>query len=368
MNKHNADNERVKRKYLTYLKNAKGKSEATLDNVAQALGRFEDYTRHKDFKVFHLEQAVGFKRKLAEERVGQGYKKLSIATQHGTLLQLRAFFHWLAREPGYKSRISFSDADYFNMSDKEVRTATAHREAPKPTPEQIRHVIERMPTETEIDRRNRALVAFIFVTGARDGAVPSFKMKHLKMADRTLEQDAREVKTKGSKTFTTWFFPVGEEFVEILKDWVIYLRQTKLWGDDDPIFPATEMGLDGDNRFEVKGIARTHWSGAGTIRKVFKEAFESASLPYFRPHSFRRTLVLLGQTLCATPEQYKAWSQNLGHDDVLTTFQSYGTVSRARQNEIMRELAEPKRKPESHVDELAEMLLKRMREVRVDGG
>jgi hypothetical protein len=32
----------------------------------------------------------------------------------------------------------------------------------------------------------------------------------------------------------------------------------------------------------------------------------------------------------------KAWSQNLGHSDVLTTFTSYGTVPLHRQSELIR--------------------------------
>src|SRR5438046_2542042 len=38
------------------------------------------------------------------------------------------------------------------------------------------------------------------------------------------------------------------------------------------------------------------------------------------------------------PEEYKAWSQNLGHENVLTTFSSYGDVARHRQAEIIRSL------------------------------
>lgn len=38
---------------------------------------------------------------------------------------------------------------------------------------------------------------------------------------------------------------------------------------------------------------------------------------------------------CRTPEDYKAWSQNLGHDKVLTTFTSYGAVAAGRQMELM---------------------------------
>ncbi len=81
-----------------------------------------------------------------------------------------------------------------------------------------------------------------------------------------------------------------------------------------------------------------HWSGAGPIRDIFKRAFAAAGLPYFNPHSFRKTLALLGGHICKSPEEYKAWSQNLGHENVLTTFSSYGDVARHRQAEIIRAL------------------------------
>jgi len=52
MPKHNPENERVKRDYLHWLKNARGQSEATLDAAAAAIHRFESYTRFKSFKTF----------------------------------------------------------------------------------------------------------------------------------------------------------------------------------------------------------------------------------------------------------------------------------------------------------------------------
>ena len=50
------------------------------------------------------------------------------------------------------------------------------------------------------------------------------------------------------------------------------------------------------------------------------------------------TLVQLGEKLCKSPEDFKAWSQNLRHDQVLTTFLCYGQVGAVRQAEIMRGL------------------------------
>jgi hypothetical protein len=63
-----------------------------------------------------------------------------------------------------------------------------------------------------------------------------------------------------------------------------------------------------------------------------------AGLPYFNPHSFRNTLVALGEKICPNPEAFKAWSQNLGHAHVLTTFTSYGAVASSRQAEILEGL------------------------------
>jgi hypothetical protein len=59
-------------------------------------------------------------------------------------------------------------------------------------------------------------------------------------------------------------------------------------------------------------------------------------LAYFNPHSLRKTLARLGEQTCRTPEEFKAWSQNLGHEQVLTTFTSYGAVRGDRQGDIIR--------------------------------
>ena len=78
---------------------------------------------------------------------------------------LKAFVHWLAGQPGYKSRISYSDAEYFNPSANDTRIATARRETPAATVDQIRHALGCMPTDTDIARRNRARPWTGMVTG-----------------------------------------------------------------------------------------------------------------------------------------------------------------------------------------------------------
>src|SRR6266545_1588454 len=179
---HNASNERIKRQYFAYLKEAKRQSDATVDAVAEALYRFEVDTKFRDFKAFHFQQAIAFKKRLAEQDSKVTGEKLSKATLHATLGHLKRFFQWLTDKPGYKSRLRYSDADYFNLSDKDTRVATARREKKFPTVEQVKHVITTMPNSSEIERRNRALIAFSLVTGARDSAIASMKLKHVDLA------------------------------------------------------------------------------------------------------------------------------------------------------------------------------------------
>jgi integrase len=349
MKTHDPQNERIKRRHLTFLKEARRRSEASIDVVASALHRFEKYTNFRDFRKFHIQQAVGFKAHLVKETNERTGAPLSKATLLTTVSAVKAFFQWLSEQQGYRS-LKYVDADYFDLSEKDMRVARAHREQRVPTLEQIRHVIANMPAGSEIERRNRALLAFTILTGARDGAIASFKIKHIEIAEDRVDHDAREVKTKASKTFITNFFPVGDDLREIVREWVGYLRTLKLWGPDDPLFPATKVAQGETLRFEVVGIDRGHWRNAQPIRKIFREAFERAGIPYANPHSFRKTLARLGQQRCRTQEEFKAWSQNLGHEHVDTTLTAYGEVPRARQAEIMRSLADPN----AHADGSAE--------------
>ena len=118
---------------------------------------------------------------------------------------------------------------------------------------------------------------------------------------------------------------------QIVVDWLEYLTTEKLLGPVDPLFPATEVVRDQYHLFQTGGLSRAHWSNATPIRTI---------LAYANPHSFRKTLAQLGERICRTPEEFKAWSQNLGHEQVLTTFSSYGQVAADRQAELIRRLGQ----------------------------
>ena len=351
----NPENERAKREYLRYLREARGRSDKTLDKVSADLDRFETFTNRKDFKCFRIEQAEEFKRVLCEQpnkRTGKALSKSTVLHVVGTL---RDFFRWLPSQRGYKSLRS-CDADYFNLPARDVRIAQTTKSKRVPTLHQILHVLACSPTNSDIERRDQALIALTLATGARDGAIASLKVKHIDVVERKLVQDAREVNTKAAKTFETWFFPVGDEVLQIIARWVHFLIREKLFGPDDPLFPATKVGLV-DRRFAPVGLSRSHWISTTPIRKLFKTAFERVKLPYCNPHSFRSTLGSLGERRCRTPEEFKAWSQNLGHESPLTTFTSYGRVEPERQAQVIRELGRRRVEGPSSTIDLADLLV-----------
>lgn len=341
MKKNNTNNVRILHEYISYLRDAKRQDDSTIDGAMKSINRFEEYTAYLDFKKFRAKHAIGFKKNILAQKSLVTGEKLSKATVLTATRHLKMFFQYLVTQKGYRAKINYSDIEYFNLSEKDTRIANAKRKKNIATIEQVMHTLEAMPCSTDIEMRNRALVAFIFLTGARDGAVASAKIKHIDIAEQSFYQDAREVNTKFSKTFTTYFFPLDELPSKILTEWIEYLVKELGYKQNDPLFPKTKLGHNKNQQFEVVGLLKDHWSNASPIRKVFKQAFETVSLPCFNPHSFRDTLVRLGENICRTPEEFKAWSQNLGHESVLTTFYSYGDVPDYKQAELLRKLTKP---------------------------
>jgi integrase len=335
MRKINEQKERIKRRYLQYLKTAKRKDATTVQKAAEGILRFEASTKYADFKRFRIEQAIKFQEHLSEDVSKTTGKPLSKSTIRSILAANKGFFFWLAEQVGYKSRIRHSDADYFNMDAKGSRIASAVRDKPYPSMQMARHAFSYMPERTEIDRRNKAVFAFLMLTGARDGAVASLRLKHVNMIDGCVYQDARDVKTKNSKTITTYFLPVDPEYLACFTSWITHLKDTALFGPDDLLFPPPNC-KPVEGAFKVVGLRRETYQNANAIRTVIKDAFTRAELPSFTPHAFRKTLVKWADTAYPTREAFKAFSQNIGHSSVITTVSAYCPVSTERQGELIK--------------------------------
>ena len=110
-------------------------------------------------------------------------------------------------------------------------------------------------------------------------------------------------------------------------------------------------------------------AGTGAMRRRSERSSGRHSPKPVCPISTRTAsatrLSLLGEKLCRTPEEFKAWSQNLGHEKVLTTFSAYGAVAATRQTEIIRELGERTDTDDRQLEELARQVVRVARRTTV---
>src|SRR5204863_4355835 len=93
--------------------------------------------------------------------------------------------------------------------------------------EQYRAALFAMPSGTDVERRDRALMALLLLTGMRDAAAVSLKLKHISIERGHVFQDPREVNTKFSRAIETFFFPVGDDVVAMVREWVAFLASEK---------------------------------------------------------------------------------------------------------------------------------------------
>jgi hypothetical protein len=80
----NEQNERVKRKYAVWKREARRAHTTTVDKALEAIDAFTAFTKGKDFKSFTVEQAIGFKRHLESRANVRTGRPLAKATIDGT--------------------------------------------------------------------------------------------------------------------------------------------------------------------------------------------------------------------------------------------------------------------------------------------
>ncbi|MCF2905524.1 tyrosine-type recombinase/integrase [Octadecabacter sp. CECT 8868] len=335
MAKHIEENERIKHDYAMYLRHAQGQDEKSIDKAMAAIRQFEGSTKTKPFKKFHRQQAADFKAYLGRQKNAKTGKPLAYSTVDATLRLVKKFFHWLVSRKGFKRVLTYPDVEYFNNTLKAGRVAHAQRAIPYPSMQQAAHAFQAMPFEDEFDKRDKALFAFFMLTGARDGAVASLKLKHVNIELGHVFQDAREVKTKNGKTIMCQFFPVDVVYRECFTAWVRFLQDKKFFGPEDALFPKANIGYVPEQGLCNLGLSREGYANASKLNAIIRGAFASVQLPQFTPHAFRKTLTKYGDDISVNMEQRKAWSMNLGHENMAVTINSYLPVTAERQMEII---------------------------------
>ncbi|MEO5646497.1 MAG: site-specific integrase [Candidatus Paceibacterota bacterium] len=326
MTKTTYENERIKREFFEQLKGARGFAKSSVITHADAINQWETFTKNEDFSAYDKSRAIGFADWINTRPSKTKSGKISLVTQSNYLRRVKKFFIWLSEQPGYKSKILKSDVDYLRLSKADAQIARSGTTKKMPTFDDVRKIIEGINGKSEIEMRDRALISFALITGARISAIISLKMKSFDKELKQIDQNPGDgVKTKNSKRILTTFFPIGWDDPEkYFMEWYEYL-ESKDFQSDDPIFPITEGAfVDGEHSYSKQTVGQNAWVATGAARKVFEKRCKNVSLPYFHPHSFRHLVVNILSKKRLTEEEKRAISMNLGHENVGTTFGSYG--------------------------------------------
>lgn len=351
-------NERIKRAYFAYLTGARGFSDLSIQAIEQALWKYEECVQESDFGKFNAKAAKGFKDWLETRKGGRTGAGLSLASQYHILRHVRDFFTWLSGQPGYKSRINAFDVQYFKLDNKKSRIATTAPRQEFPPLEYVQTLCRSIVPKTEVDHRDRALIAFTLLTGMRDKAIMTLPLECFDVEKLLVHQDPQKgVLTKFSKTIPTMIFQFDEELLKHVLDWHRFLKEEKLFDNAAPLFPRTklEQKSETDLCFEGTDVEPFCWSTTQGIRTVFKKRAEAAGLRYYSPHKFRHTATVEAFKHCRTAEELRAISQNFGHANIGTTFGTYGTLPDYQVEDIIARM-NFKKSPEGREDVLLDSI------------
>lgn len=334
--------------YQRHMKEAQGLATRTIDARLRHIWAFTGTLGETPLNRVSLDEIASFKSKLREPDCDSSGNGTGAPLAPKTFVQichdLRLFFEWLLKQPGYGS-VRRDLSDYFRPDRRHVALAHAKNEKRVPTADELRTLLQSMPTSTLRHRRDRAVIAFFFLTGVRISALISLSLKHVDIDRKIVIQDARDVNTKFSKTMHTTWFPVGEDIAEIVCSWVRERIEAGA-GLEEPLFPSTPSAVSKT----PANTAPAFWSSPGPVRKIVRQATAHAGIEYFNPHAIRSTLAQMFYEMAPSYEDIKALSQNLGHEDMRTTFECYGTLSDERQHERIKGLWE--RRDQEDDDEL----------------
>jgi integrase len=327
----NPDNLHLRYGYQRHLREARGADEKTIQLVVAAIAGFDEFIAHRDYLDLSETDSVRFKEWLTQSHSRRDGERLARSTIVHRLKHIRDYLSWVKTRKGY-GKLKQDVIDYLTPNRRMVISARRPADRIGPPPQVVETVIRSMPQASFLERRNRALIAFLYLTGVRDGVIPDLRLRHLDLEAQVLTQDGAEVRTKFGKSMQTFFFPIPDDIRQMVVDWIAELTAADHDGDD-PIFPASQGAVQATSERD----RITPLKSAQPVRVALKTACAAAGVPYFYPHMIRKTLAQLGDEMCQDMRRRKAWSQNLGHESMITTDASYAKLSTSEIQQALRE-------------------------------
>lgn len=331
----NSKNEKMKRLFKRYCEGPKGSSEKTIGFYLNAICLYEKFTEYECFSKFNDDQAVKFRESLINCE-----NKKALSTVYDYLRYLKIFFTWLSTQTGFKKAIKNEHVEYLRLSRQQTEMALTPQRERYPSLEIVQKVVHSMPANTVLELRDRAIISFTLLSGMRDKAIITLPLKCFDPQSYEVYHDVKSgVKSKFSKTHQTYLFQFDEKMINYILDWYNYLIKDELYTPSDPFFPRNKVEQSEFSKsFVSNSIEPKFWQTTSSITEIFKQRFEQAGMEYYSPHTFRHLANNLTKKACSSMEEFQAVSQNFGHQNIGTTFSSYGRLPANQVKEAIQSL------------------------------
>ncbi|MGI8812126.1 MAG: tyrosine recombinase XerC [Pyrinomonadaceae bacterium] len=288
--------------FLQHLKYERNMSAHTLRNYASDLGQFRDHLlkieKRDDVPVAEIDRLT-IREWMATLHAAEK-KKTSIARK---LASLRTFFQFLIREGTVDSNPA-----------KMVATPRIERTLPNHlSMEDAVRFIETPDINTDLGRRDRAIIEFLYATGIRVGELVNIDLKDIDLREKLVRVTGKRKKQR--------IVPFHEHALQAL---ALYLDQTR------PIFlnNCPEAARDPQACFlNYQGTRITTRSVGRMIDKYIKQC---ADIHAISPHSLRHTFAT---HLLDSGADLRDIQELLGHARLSTT-QIYTQVSMEKMIEV----------------------------------
>lgn len=256
------------------------------------------------------------------------------------LATARYFFSWLSdNQIGYRT---IRNNWIQTLKIKRLSDIPKNREAV--TLEEI-FIIAASPARTITERRARAALVFLFLSGMRIGAFVTLPLRAVNISERKIIQySSLGVRTKNNKNAITYLLDIPE-LLAVVQEWDDEIR-TILPPSGYWFAPLSPETGEIDNTVVSVGEHRSTLA-----RRGMKEYQNSVGLSYHSPHKFRHGFVQYGAAHSRNIAEYKAVSMNVMHSSMKITDEFYSNLD---DGEIKNRItALSNQKEDKEADELA---------------
>jgi integrase/recombinase XerC len=287
--------------FLQHLKYERNVSPHTLRNYSSDLDQFKEHLfkieKRSDIPIKEIDRLT-----IREWMAGlhNDHKKTSIARK---LASLRTFFQFLVREGVLETNPA-----------KLVATPRIERKLPNHlSMEDAVRFIETPDTNTDLGRRDRAIIEFLYATGIRVGELVNIDLKDIDFREKLVRVTGKRKKQR--------IVPFGEPALHALMH---YLEETR------PVFLNNCPPAERDNNAVFLNYQGTRITTRSVGRMIDKYIKQCADIHNISPHSLRHSFAT---HLLDSGADLRDIQELLGHARLSTT-QIYTQVSMEKMIEV----------------------------------